>query len=701
LFLRLKGVDLMDQMVAIVQQWLNDTYSLGVTVDGITGNATFTALIKALQTEIGVTVDGDFGTGTLNACPTMQEVTDVDTATPSNLHYILQGSFWCKGYNPGGFTGIFGPSTTEAVKEFQADAGIDQAGIVTPYILQGIMNTDGYGYTETDDTEMNYKHEVQMRLNKYYGDQIGLIAPNGDWGRKSHRNLIKACQIEWGISVDGIWGSGTMNAAPTLSINTSGYTNSKRLLQWSLAINGFYADNLEGTFNTSTKEAVTEFQELIELGADGIAGKNTWASLLVSYGNTSWTGTACDTATRLDSLTVVQIKNAGYDEVGRYLTNVEGSSLDKKMTDEELQFFKNQGLKVFPIFQTYGGAASYFSREQGRQDAAEAKSAARNFGFPSSTVIYFTVDYDVLMADIKNYIVPYFRGIKEVIGASFRIGIYGPRAVCNTLFDYGLAVRSFVSDMSSGFTGNIGVKMPSNWAYDQIVTITAGLVSIDKCIASSSKKTAVSPSDFVEYDDSYILDPNEALEQFAKIYNYAKNYIELNLSDFPFALYDPIYSANELALQYLRSSGYEGILWNTIAGERDSGFINYVAAVDPNYDPQNVAIVDPDDYSQITFPHFAATLNACICSTIFAGVVFEERDVDSFAGWAGDLLQFGSMLELAADQGYDYFNNTDIAALIGSTPESISNYHLFTTDSDGTVHEMDTPTSVFGLEDLY
>lgn len=76
----------------------------------------------------------------------MQEVADVETATPSNLHYILQGSFWCKGYNPGGFTGVFGPSITEAVKEFQADAGIDQDGIVTPYILQGIMNTDGCFY---------------------------------------------------------------------------------------------------------------------------------------------------------------------------------------------------------------------------------------------------------------------------------------------------------------------------------------------------------------------------------------------------------------------------------------------------------------------------------------------------------------------------------------------------------------------------
>lgn len=81
----------MDTMVATVQEWLNNTYSLGVTVDGMTGNATFTALIKALQTEIGVTADGNFGSGTLSACPTLQEVADTSAAAESNLTYILQG----------------------------------------------------------------------------------------------------------------------------------------------------------------------------------------------------------------------------------------------------------------------------------------------------------------------------------------------------------------------------------------------------------------------------------------------------------------------------------------------------------------------------------------------------------------------------------------------------------------------------------
>lgn len=38
----------------------------------------------------------------------------------------------------------------------------------------------------------------------------------------------------------------------------------------------------------------------------------------------------------------------------------------------------------------------------------------------------------------------------------------------------GYAYSSFVGDMSTGFSGNLGFKMPSNWAFDQFVTTTIG-----------------------------------------------------------------------------------------------------------------------------------------------------------------------------------------------------------------------------------
>jgi len=327
---------------------------------------------------------------------------------------------------------------------------------------------------------------VQCKLNELYWGQIGLTAPNGLWERKSHKNLIKACQIEWGVTADGIFGNGTMNAAPTLSRNTSGRTASKRLLQCALAVNGFWPGGLTGTFGDGTYQAVYSFQDFLCLGADGIAGKNTWASLLKSSGNTARSATACDTSTRLTATTAQALITAGYGTVGRYLTNAgEGSGfLDKKMTVEEIGIMANVGLKVFPIYQTIGSSADNFTWLQGATAAIAARDAAKSFGFPASTVIYFAVDYDVLTADITSNILPYFRGIKWYLGNSYQIGVYGPRSVCIALDNAGLTTRSFVSDMSSGFTGNIGQKMPSNWAYDQFAEITVGGIGIDKCIAS-------------------------------------------------------------------------------------------------------------------------------------------------------------------------------------------------------------------------
>lgn len=501
----------MDTRVLQTQEWLNKTYGQianfpTVIEDGITGAGTFKALIYALQIEIGISnPDGVFGNDTLSKCPTLKESLIPDSEVPRNIIYILQGSLWCKGISPGGFTGVFGPLTANAIYNFQVAAGITPDKVVYPYVLQGIMNTDGYSFQSTGDVYDTYRHEIQMGLNKYYGSQIGLIAPNGVWERKSHKNLIKAIQIEWGTTVDGSFGSGTLSKAPTLSKNTNGYTNSKRLLQWCLTINGFYPGSLEGTFDTKTYNSVYEFQKFVCLGADGICGKQTWASLVTSCGSSDRKATAMDTSKKITQENAEAIKQAGYTDIGRYLTNTPGGTLDKAMTSEELEILKAAGLNVFPIFQTRGNEVSYFTPYQGFSDALNAKIAAQKLGFPPEATIYFCVDYDVLMADVESNIVPYFNSVKSGLDGAYQIGAYGPRFICTKLAEMNLTTSSFVCDMSTGFTCNIGQKMPENWAYDQFAEISVSKsefsgMDYDKCIASS-RKTATAPSEFITYED--------------------------------------------------------------------------------------------------------------------------------------------------------------------------------------------------------
>jgi peptidoglycan hydrolase-like protein with peptidoglycan-binding domain len=83
----------------------------------------------------------------------------------------------------------------------------------------------------------------------------------------------------------------------------------------------------------------------------------------------------------------------------------------------------------------------------------------------------------------------------DYYGNPYRIGVYGARNVCTRLFTEGLTTTSFVSDMSTGFSGNLGFPMPRNWAYDQIATITvgsgSGAIQIDNNIYSG-RDTGVS-----------------------------------------------------------------------------------------------------------------------------------------------------------------------------------------------------------------
>lgn len=709
----------MDVMVLETQEWLNNTYSdiagfesfSESELDGVTGKGTFKRLIQALQIELnrqygaGIVVDGEFGGGTLNALPD----TIVPSSSINNIHYILQGSLWCKGYSAGGLDGIYGEATRSGVENFQNDAGITADGIIRPYILQGLMNTDGYKFSGTEGSNEYYKHLVQLRMNTYYASQVGLTAPNGEWERKAHQNFIKCCQIEWGATpVDGIWGTGTMNSAPILSRNTVGYTNSKRLLEWGLTVNGFYPGHLTGVFDEDVYDAVYRFQNFLCLGADGVAGRNTWASLLSSRGNTSRSATACDTSTRLTLETATNLRAAGYTDIGRYLTNARTGTLDKKMTDKELEIIKDAGLRVFPIYQTYGGEATYFTRYQGQKDAEEAKTAAQEFGFPPSVTIYFAVDYDALMIDITTNIIPYFQGINEIMKGSFQVGAYGPRAVCNRLSTYGLIEKSFVADMSSGFTGNIGQIMPANWAYDQFYETNEAGIGIDKNIASP-RATAISPANFVSYEIPEEPEITQSFEVFKRIYDLAYEYLE-NLSTPTTGVYPSVLNANIVALQYLRTAAYtnsgdgislSGVAWDIIAGARDEAFIELAEQTYDDIIPENIVITDPLTGTDIAFPHYAATLNACISGTFGYNFEFLEKNVDSFAGWAGDLMQMAGILQISADMGYDYFNSQDLKAMIGAAPLSLQNYHLFTRNESGDAVEMDIKDAGFSREDLY
>ncbi|MBS7531814.1 DUF1906 domain-containing protein [Hazenella sp. IB182353] len=466
----------MDQMVLQAQQWVNSEYSgrSGFTIapeDGRTGWSTMFSLTTALQLELGITKTAhSFGSGTLAALERLGDIS-MSSNTNSNIVKIIQCGLYCKGYQPYGITGVFDLNTAEAIRDIKENIGLyTPDGVVTPKLFKALLNMDSYVQLAGGSGSVR---NIQQWLNRNYNHRKNFyfIPCDGLFSRDIQKALVYAIQYEEGLSdsvANGRFGPTTQRLLPTLSIGNDNKFVS--LFQAAMIFNN-YAVPFDGVFSQLLSDKVKEFQEFVTLPTTGIGDFQTWASLLVSTGDPHRTTTACDTIREITSERAKVLKQKGYETVGRYLVNASHTNEnvhDKKIQVGELQTIFKEGLSMFPIYQTYGGEANYFNYQQGLEDGSAAASAAEGYGFKSGTTIYFAVDFDALGSDITNNIIPHFRGIAEGISPNYNIGVYGSRNVCIQVSEAGLAEKSFVSGMSTGFSGNLGYPLPRNWIYDQI-----------------------------------------------------------------------------------------------------------------------------------------------------------------------------------------------------------------------------------------
>ena len=506
-----------DAMVYLTQRWLNQEYGdvpgFGyVTEDGRTGWDTVYGLTRALQVELGITDLADnFGPTTERLYS--QNLLRRQDGVTNRKFAILQGALWCKGYNPGYnlsetedgtvvFNGVFDADVEKAIIELKEDAGlINPNGVVTVNIMKALMSMDSfkllssYGGTEA-------VREMQQKLNRKYEAYTGITPCDGVYGRNTNRALIYALQAEEGMPTDvanANFGVTTRLCCPEIpyarnsssarrypGTSSGSYysaaqiTSITELLQFALLVNGYNVGAIDGEYGPATKQALYDFQAKMKITPTGYADKTTWLSLFVSCGDTSRSALAADCATQLTAAKAKTLYDNGYRYIGRDLT---GNS--KKITRTEAQIIFDAGLKFFPIYQSSAKYLEYFTPQQGADDAQKAKKAATELGLPENTIIYFAVDFDCLDYQITNNVIPYFERVhNEMADSGYRVGIYGTRNACMRVSNLGYAYSSFVGDMSTGFSGNLGFKMPSNWAFDQFVTTTIGSgngeIEIDK-----------------------------------------------------------------------------------------------------------------------------------------------------------------------------------------------------------------------------
>jgi peptidoglycan hydrolase-like protein with peptidoglycan-binding domain len=656
-----------DEMVLKAQRWVNATYGgvsgyVACAETGMTGWSTMYSLTRGLQHELGIAALSDnFGPTTLAKLVAYGNV-GVHSAN-INMRTIVEAALYCKGYSGGTMNGSFLDATQVGLQVMTANMGVGGGSVVTdvpPKVFKALLTMDAYVKTPGGNDTIQ---KIQRWLNAtYWGRADFFIGPcDGHFSRDVQKALVFGIQYQLGMADGAVTGSvgpatqsGLRGAAARVAIGSAdpGATGFVRLFQAAMQFNGWASqwDESAGTFTAALEATVRRFQEFSMLPQTGAGEYPTWMSLLLSTGDPSRKGTAMDCMYPLNSRTIATVWNAGYRTVGRYLTG----GTNKVLTSSEVALITDQGMSFFPIYQENGDAVQWFSYDQGVAAGKAACAAAGALGVPVGTVIYFAVDFDAVDAEITSAIIPHFQGVAagiSAVGRPYAAGVYGCRNVCRQVSDAGLATRSFVSGMSTGYSGNLGFPLPDNWAFDQIAnttlaTGTAGQVEIDNDIASGRDPgvdSVTRPRDVNDGFYTYLIWLEARAGQW-------RNQGHL---DRP---------APELVAQYLRSrvGHYLGSAQDLVFGALDTGFVAFVDGYPgrPDADP----LRDPSNFRDPDLAHFGASYGAVLHNKIS-----DDKTVPTlldFGGWGGDLISaLGDFLKSGQPAGNAYaFARSHIAS---------------------------------------
>ncbi|MFG2600598.1 glycoside hydrolase domain-containing protein [Streptomyces sp. NPDC048462] len=493
-----------DEMVIRAQRFINTTYGDGATLgisklaeDGRTGWTVMYALTRALQYEMGISaLSNSFGPATLAALGEKYGKVDETTVPSANFCRIIQSALYCKGYDGGDIDGKYNSRVQAAVVKLQQDMGVAATypgSSLWPKVIKGLFNMDAY---VTVNNGQEVIRSIQQWLNGRYilRKDYYVIPCDGHHSRDVAKSLLFAIQYELGMAdgtANGVFGPGTQAGLKSHTLSTGSSGVWVQLFTAGMVLNGRPV-SFSSTYSSSLASSVSTFQGFMMLAVNGQGDFRTWSCLLVSYGDQTRQGEACDGVTKITPARAQALKDAGYKYVGRYLYNPSTTDLpEKEIQPGELATIEQYGLRCYPIYQTWARSVDYYSPDQGKTDCMTASFKAEEHGFKPGSRIYFAVDYDAVDDEVTSYILPYFRSVKQqmdALGSPYRIGVYGPRNACTRISDAGYADTSFVSDMSSGFSGNLGYTMPTNWAFDQLVTKVVssgdGRIEIDNNIAS-------------------------------------------------------------------------------------------------------------------------------------------------------------------------------------------------------------------------
>jgi peptidoglycan hydrolase-like protein with peptidoglycan-binding domain len=483
-------------------------------------------------------------------------------------------------------------------------------------------------------------HEIQQSFNARYAlnhSAFDLIPTDGYYSREVNVGLIFALQFELGYSDDtatGAVGPGTKVGIDSNAQFGVGETDGSKyyvhIFKAAMIFNE-YSVVYNGSFSADDSSRTRQFQDFYQINQSSRADYQTWLALLISTGDPERQAAACDTASRItpDRAAVLKSPDINCKVVGRYLSNPYTSLPEKAMTRPEAESIIQNGLEIIPIMQEDNSKVEYFDYDYGFGQGRTASEKATELGLPYGSMVYFAVDADAMEYQVYDEIADYFHGVNDAVhaqGSKITIGIYSARNTCSIIIQEGLASSCYVSDMSTGYSGNLGFPLPSSWAFDQISEVDTGSgFSIDRVVlrngAPTVKKLDVTPTQPEENVWTYL----QRLQEIAE------------------SMKSDRQEANLMVATYIRNIGYSNgyllpVEWNFLFGEPNTTF------------GINVGLLNIQEFSSYYDPVLGRTVDIYHLMASINGYLYKKvhdptspptnPELADLAGWAGDAVSF-------------------------------------------------------------
>ncbi len=157
----------------------------------------------------------------------------------------------------------------------------------------------------------------------------------------------------------------------------------------------------------------------------------------------------------------------GVTGVGRYYSV---ANPDFAITQPEAQALSLAQIKIFTIYEDTGHFLP-LTEAQGRTDGKNAHDQATAIRQPLHTPIYFTLEglhlpLSYTAADLPG-IRDYFKGVKEIVGGDYQLGVYSDGLVCKAMLDEGICTYTWLS-ASTSFTGTADFYRSERWNMTQM-----------------------------------------------------------------------------------------------------------------------------------------------------------------------------------------------------------------------------------------